>query len=105
MATYIVLCNFTEQGIRNVKETTNRAEAVKKLAREYNVTMKDIYWTLGEYDLCVTFEAADDTAVTALCLMIGTQGNVRTRMMRAFNADEMRSVLGKAARARQTAPA
>ena len=105
MATYIVLCNFTEQGIRNVKETTNRAEAVKKLAREFNVTMKDIYWTLGEYDLCVTFEAADDTAVTALCLVIGAQGNVRTQMMRAYNADEMRNLLAKVVRVREAVPA
>ena len=105
MATYIVLCNFTEQGIRNVKDTTNRAEAVKKLAREFNATMKDIYWTLGEYDLCVTFESSDETAITALCLVIGAQGNVRTQVMRAFNADEMRNVLSRAARAREAVPA
>jgi uncharacterized protein with GYD domain len=105
MATYIVLCNFTEQGIRNVKETTNRAEAVKRLAREFNVTMKEVYWTLGNYDLTVIFEAADEMSVTALCLAIGAQGNVRTQMMRAFNADEMRNVLTKVTRAREAVPA
>ena len=105
MATYIVLCNFTEQGIRNVKDTTNRAEAVKRMAREFNVTVKDIYWTLGNYDVATVFEAADDTAVTALCLAIGAQGNVRTQMMRAFNAEEMRNVLTKVTRAREAVPA
>lgn len=105
MATYIVLCNFTEQGIRNVKETTNRADAVRKLAREFNVNVKEIYWTLGEYDVATIMEAPDDTSITALCLAIGQMGNVRTQMLRAFNAEEMRGVLSRLTRAREAMPA
>ncbi len=105
MATYIVLCNFTEQGIRNVKDTTNRAEGVRRMAKEFGVTVKDIYWTLGAYDLATVFEAPDDTSVTALCLAIGAAGNVRTQMMRAFNAEEMRTVLTRMTRAKEAMPA
>jgi len=105
MATYIVLCNFTDQGIRNVKDTVSRAEGVRRMAKDFNVTMKDIYWTLGAYDLAVTFEAPDEESVTALGLAIGSMGNIRTQMLRAFNADEMKGVLAKATKARQAVPA
>jgi uncharacterized protein with GYD domain len=105
MATYLVLCNFTEQGIRNVKETTNRADAVRRLAKEFNVNVKEIYWTLGEYDVATIFEAPDDSSITALCLAIGQSGNVRTQMMRAFNAEEMKGVIARLARAREAIPA
>ena len=105
MATYLVLCNFTEQGIRNVKETTNRAENVRRLAKEFNVTVKEIYWTLGEYDVATIFEAPDDSSITALCLAIGQIGNVRTQMMRAFNAEEMRGVIARLSKAREAMPA
>ena len=53
MSTYIVLANFTEQGIRNVKDTLKRAEAFKEAAGKFGVTVKDMYWTLGRYDLVV----------------------------------------------------
>ena len=105
MATYIVLCNFTDQGIRNVKDTVSRADGVRRMAKDFDVTMKDIYWTLGAYDLTVVFEAADDQAITALCLAIGGMGNVRTQMLRAFNADEMKGVLARVTNTRQAVPA
>lgn len=105
MATYIVLCNFTDQGIRNVKDTVSRAEGVRRMAKDFDVTMKDIYWTLGAHDLAVVFEAADDQAITALCLAIGGMGNVRTQMLRAFNAEEMKGVLARVTKTRQAVPA
>jgi uncharacterized protein with GYD domain len=105
MTTYLVLCNFTEQGIRNVKDTTNRADAVRRMAKDFNVNVKDIYWTLGAYDVAAIFEAPDDASITALCLALGAQGNVRTQMLRAFNADEMKGVLAKVTRTKQAIPA
>jgi uncharacterized protein with GYD domain len=95
MATYIVLGNFTEQGIRNVTDTTKRAAAVKALAEKLGVTMKEIYWTLGAYDLVAIFEAPDEASFTALGLSIGKLGNVRTQSLRAFAAAEMQGILGK----------
>ena len=105
MASYIVLCNFTDQGIRNVKDTVNRAEGVRRMAKDFNITTKDIYWTLGAYDLAVLFDAPDDESVTAMGLAIGAMGNVRTQVLRAFNADEMKGVLARVAKTKQAVPA
>jgi len=95
MATYIVLANFTEQGIRNVKDTGKRAEAFKTLAKGSGVTVKDTYWTLGSYDIVAILDAPDDATVTALGLSLGQGGNVRTQTMRAFSADEMAKILAQ----------
>lgn len=95
MATYIVLGNFTDQGIRNIKETAKRAEAFKALAKKAGVTVKDIYWTLGRYDLVTILEAADDELITALGLSAGSLGNIRTQTLRAFSAEEMGGILAK----------
>ena len=95
MATYITLINFTDQGIRNVKDTTRRSEAVAQLGRKFGVETKALFWTLGQYDLVGLFEAGDDQSVTAFGLAVGTLGNVRTETMRAFTKDEMNTILGK----------
>jgi uncharacterized protein with GYD domain len=97
MATFIALANFTDQGIRSVKDTTKRAAAVKNAGKKYGVTMREIFWTLGSYDMVVIFEAADDAAMTAFGLSIGAAGNVRTTTLRAFNAEEMKGILAKLA--------
>lgn len=95
MPTYVVLSNFTEQGIRSVKETTRRADAVKELARKYGVTAREFLWTLGTHDVVVVFDAPDDESMTALGLAIGALGNVRTQTMRAFTREEMQGVLAR----------
>jgi uncharacterized protein with GYD domain len=95
MATFIALSNFTDQGIRNVKDTVKRADMVKEAAQKAGVTMKDIMWTLGSYDMVVTFEAPDDAAMTAFALAVGAAGNVRTQTLRAFNRSEMSSIVAK----------
>lgn len=97
MATYIVLGQFTDQGIRNVKETTRRAEALREMAKKVGATVKDVYWTLGQYDVATIVEAPDDSSLTAFLLSVGALGNVRTQSLRAFSADEMGQVLGKMA--------
>ena len=95
MTTYIVLASFTDQGIRNVKDTTKRADAVRELAKKFAVTAKEFFWTLGSYDVVAIFEAPDDASMTALGLAIGAGGNVRTQTLRAFSRDEMNAVLAK----------
>ena len=95
MATYIVLTSFTDQGIRNVKETTKRAEAVREMAKKFGVTAKEFYWTLGSCDVVAIFEAPDEASMTALGLAIGAAGNVRTQTMRAFSKEEMNGILRK----------
>jgi uncharacterized protein with GYD domain len=97
MATYILLGNFTEQGIRNVKDTTKRAENVKEMAKKAGVTVKELYWTLGQYDTVAILDAPDDASMTALGLTIGEAGNVRTQTLRAFSAAEIGPILKKLA--------
>jgi uncharacterized protein with GYD domain len=95
VATYISLWNFTDQGIRAVKDTTKRAGIVKEMAQKAGVTMKDIYWTQGTFDGVVIFEASDEETLAAVGLALGAMGNVRTQTMRALSLDEMNTVLGK----------
>jgi uncharacterized protein with GYD domain len=97
MATYILLGNFTDQGIRAVKDTTKRAEGLNKIAKKTGVTLTQVFWTLGQYDVAAIIEAPDDSAVTAFGLSVGKLGNVRTQMLRAFSADDMAEILGRLA--------
>ena len=95
MAMYVVLANFTDQGVRNVKDSPKRAEAFKELAKSSGATVKDLYWTLGQYDIVATVDAPDDMAITALGLTLAKAGNVRTQTLRAFSQAEMGSILRK----------
>ena len=95
MATYVLLASFTDQGIRNVKETTKRAEAFRELAKRAGATVKDLYWTLGQYDVVTVLDAPDAATVTALGLSVGSLGNVRTQTLPAFSAAEMGTILKK----------
>jgi uncharacterized protein with GYD domain len=95
MLTYIALSNFTDQGIRNVKDTTKRADAVKEAAQKFGAKMTQIYWTQGQYDLVAFIEAPDEKSATAFALAIGMAGNVRTQTLRAFTSEEMNEIVGK----------
>ena len=95
MATYISLTNFTDQGVRSVRETTKRADGVRDMAKKFGVTVKDLYWTLGSYDVIGIFDAPDDASITAFALAIAGAGNIRTQTLRAYNKDEMNGILGK----------
>ena len=95
MATYVILGNFTDQGIRTIKDLPKRVEAFREMAQKSGITVKDMYWTLGSYDVIAIVEFADEIALTALGLSIGAQGNVRTQTLRAFAAADVKSILGK----------
>jgi uncharacterized protein with GYD domain len=95
MASYIILAGFTDQGIRNVRETTTRADAFREMAKKFGVTARDIYWTLGQYDIVALVESPDETSVTTLALALGSGGNVRTQVMRAFTQNEMKGIVAK----------
>lgn len=92
MATFVSLVNFTDQGIRGVKDSPKRAEAFKATAKKLGVTVKEVYWTVGRYDVVVVMEG-DDEAVTATLLKIGSLGNVRSETLRAFSSAEMGRIL------------
>ena len=95
MATFITLVNFTEQGIRNAKESPNRAAAFAASAKKLGVNVKDIYWTVGHYDVVAIIEGPDDETITSVLLSLGSEGNVRTETLRAFSAEEMNSIISK----------
>ncbi len=95
MATFISLLNFTDQGIRNVKESPNRAKAFHAKAESFGVHLKEVYWTVGQYDLIAVMDAPDDESVTSALLALGLQGNVRSQSLRAFNSEEIRSLIDK----------
>jgi uncharacterized protein with GYD domain len=94
MVTYVVLGNFTDQGIRNAKESPKRAEAFKAMAKTFGVTVKEILWTQGRYDIVTIVDAPDELSFLSLTLSLGALGNVRTESLRAFSADEMTKAVG-----------
>jgi uncharacterized protein with GYD domain len=93
MATYVVLVQFTDQGIRTIKNSPQRASQVEEMAKGFGCTMKEIYWTLGQYDIVTIIEAKDDQALTAFGLALGSAGNVRTQTLRAFNKSEFGAII------------
>ncbi len=95
MATFISLLNFTNQGIRDIKQSPDRAQAFKEMAQKAGVTVKDIYWTVGPYDIVVVLDGPDDETVTSQLLSLGGLGNVRTLTLRAFSTEEMDRIIAK----------
>ena len=95
MPNFVMLANFTDQGVRTAKETTKRYEAFKELARKSGVTIKDIYWTLGHLDIVAICEAPDDETITAGMLSLASGGNVRTHTLMAFSRGEMDAIINK----------
>lgn len=95
MPTYVTLSNFTEQGMKNIKDTAKRAEAFKKAAKEAGITIKELLWTQGQYDIVTVLEAPDEISASALALSVGKLGNVTGQTLRAFTATEMEKILQK----------
>src|ERR1700676_4339016 len=95
MATFITTIKFTQQGIKGIAETTKRAAALKAAAKKMGVKFTDIYWTMGDHDGVLLFEAPDDETATTLLLHLGAMGNVHTSTVRAFTALEMHKILAK----------
>ncbi len=95
MASYVLLINWTDQGVRNVKDTVQRYETARAQAGKMGVTFKEFLWTMGAYDAVGIVEAPDDNTVSRFALAVGSLGNVRTVTMRAYNRDEMSGILTK----------
>jgi uncharacterized protein with GYD domain len=97
MAYYVTLVNFTDQGARTVRDTVKRADVFKAMAEKAGAKVQTMLWTLGEHDVVSIIEAPDDLAATALSLSVAELGNIRTQTLRAFDAAEMRQIIGKMA--------
>ncbi|MBI1913469.1 MAG: GYD domain-containing protein [Planctomycetes bacterium] len=94
MATFITTVHFTEQGIKAVRDTCERATAFRATAKKLGVKVSGIYWTLGAFDGVIVCEAPDEETATAAMLHLGSLGNLRTQTARAFDAAEMQKILG-----------
>ena len=95
MAWYVVLANFTDQGIRAVKDTTKRAKVFRETASAMGVKIKDIYWTLGHHDVVLTMEAPDDETAAALMMKVGALGNLTSQTLRAFTEPEIAAIVSR----------
>ena len=97
MATYIVFFRYTEQGMRNVKDSPGRVEAAKKIYQDIGAKVKDFYLVMGmdRYDTIFIVEAPDDETLAQASLKICSLGNVRTDTHRAFSEDEFRKIISR----------
>ena len=95
MPTYVVLVNWTEQGIKNVGQTVERTDHGGDIARKHGLEQKAAYWTVGGFDMVTIFEAPDEEAMSAHLLEIASFGNVRTTTLRAYDEEEMVGLLGR----------
>ena len=93
MPAYVSLFNFTEQGIRNVKDTAKRAQAVRAAFEKAGGSFIGIWWLLGQYDCMVISEFPDDVTATHMLLQVGMQGNVRTTTLRAFGEEDIGKII------------
>jgi uncharacterized protein with GYD domain len=95
MPIFVSLNKFTDQGIRNIKDSPKRAEAFRNAAKKAGCNVKELLWTQGKYDLIAIMEAPDDATAAALLLSIGRLGNISSQTLRAFTAAEMEKILEK----------
>ena len=95
MPTYVSLINWTDQGVSRVRDTVARSEDAKRAAAAMGGSIKDIYWTVGPYDLVAVAEFPDDASATAFLLALSSGGNLRTTTLRAYGADEMGQIIAK----------
>jgi uncharacterized protein with GYD domain len=95
MAKYVSLLQFTEQGVRSVKDTIKRAAAATAEAEKMGIKVTDSFWTMGAYDVVLLLDAPDDETMSAFSLRLGSLGNVKTSTMRAFRREEMEKILAK----------
>jgi uncharacterized protein with GYD domain len=93
MSTYVMLINYTDQGIRQVKDSPKRIDAARGLAKACGAEIKDVYMTMGEYDLIAIVEAPDDGAFAKLALKVSALGNVRSTTLKAFSEDEYKDII------------
>lgn len=93
MANYVILLNWTDQGVATARETVTRSTQLTAALRKMGGKMKNVLWTIGAYDVVLTVEAPDDETVTAFCLDVAAAGNARTTTMRAFDRTEMAGIL------------
>ena len=95
MATYVILANWTDQGIKNVKDTIDRMQHYRAICEQHGVKLINAYWTQGRYDMVTVIDGPDEQGVMASLFASCQMGNIRTETFRAFNEAEMSAILQK----------
>jgi uncharacterized protein with GYD domain len=95
MPMYVSLLTWTDQGVRNFRDTVQRAEDFRTMVRQAGGQVREMLWTMGGYDLVTILEAPDHETATAVLLRVASLGNVRTTSLPAFNADQMTDIIGR----------
>ncbi len=95
MPTYIIQSQWTDQGIRNVKESAARLDVGRKKLKEIGGELKAFYLTTGSYDMLAIVDVPDDATLARHLLWLGAQGNLRTQTAKAFTEDEFRGIVGQ----------
>jgi uncharacterized protein with GYD domain len=88
LAHYILLINWTEQGISKINESPDRFSSFKAMVEKLGGKLIGGYYTFGDHDVVIVMEAPNDEAVMSLMLKVGSAGNVRTKTLKAFTAEE-----------------
>jgi uncharacterized protein with GYD domain len=97
MPSYVVLVNWTDQGIRAVKDSPKRLDAFKQMLKNAGGELRGVYLTLGAYDVVTVVDVPSDDVAAKLLLGVASQGNVRTTTLKAFPEDEYRKIIGSIA--------
>ena len=92
MARYVSLLNWTDEGVKNIAGTVDRAEAAKKMVADMGGSL-DVYWTMGQFDMIAISEFPDDETAVAFLAQLASLGNVRSQTMRAFDAEGVRGIM------------
>ncbi|HTI88020.1 MAG TPA: GYD domain-containing protein [Alphaproteobacteria bacterium] len=95
MATFILLADYSDQGIRTIKDSPKRLDAARDTAKRFGATIKDFYLCLGMHDIIAIVEADSDDAMAKFALSLGSVGAVRTTTLRAFGEPEYRKIMGE----------
>ena len=95
MVRYIVLIDWTDQGVRNAQDSVTRVGQAREAFQKMGITLDQIYWTLGSHDLVAVISAPDGETFAAASLQLAGGGNVRTTTLRAFDEGEFGAILGK----------
>ena len=93
MPTYVMLANWTEQGMRSINDSPKRIDAAKRSLEDMGGTFRSVYMTMGDYDLIMIYDAPDDAVAARFTLMLGKLGNVRTTSLKAFPEEAFRQIV------------
>ena len=93
MTTYIMLANWTDQGVQHVKDSPRRLDLAKKALKDMDGEFKSFFLTMGDYDIVAVYEAPDDAVAARFNLQLGMLGNIRTHTLKAFPVTAYREII------------